>query len=46
MAEKKLIDDQSEKNLVCGLQVPGKAILTRYGCGMSFATPTVSHFGN
>ena len=44
MAEK-LIDDQLGKILACGLHVPRKAILTRYGCGLSLATPTVSYFG-
>ena len=31
-----------QKILECGLQVPEKALLTRYGCGLALATPIVS----
>ena len=37
-----MINDQSGKNMECGLQVPEKALLTRYGCGLALATPIVS----
>ena len=42
---KKLIRGQSGKNLACGLQVPGKALLTTYGSDLALATPTRSCFG-
>ena len=35
---KKLIRDQSGKNLVCGLQK--QALLTKCGCGLALAAPT------
>ena len=45
MSEKKLIRDQLGKILACGLQLPGKALLTEYGCGLVIATTTGSCFG-
>ena len=39
---KKLIIDKSGQTLVCGLQVPGKELLTTQGCGLAIATTTES----
>ena len=35
LAEKSYSKNNQAKNLVCGLEIPGKALITTYGCGHS-----------